>query len=109
MRTISKQYLNLTDAGGTLIQSKNVAEDTETVTVEKLLITNTDTTTVEISIWLYLATATPTTVYILKAVPIKVGETLDVFVDTPFKYDGYYALLADAAAGHTADVIINYY
>ena len=29
MRPISKQYLNLTDAGGTLIQSKNVAEDTE--------------------------------------------------------------------------------
>ena len=75
--------------------------------IEKCLITNTDTETVQATLTLYQALASPTTIYILYKCEIKVGETLDVFPDTPIAFDDYYSLRAQMETGQTADIIIN--
>ena len=108
MYSVKHIYTNLTDAGATFIVGSQDAIGVANRVVERLIICNTDNTAINVDLFLYNASATPSTVKILSGVELAIGETLDVFPDKSFAYDDYYDLKGDAAAGHTADVIINY-
>jgi len=108
MFTEVNQYQNVTDGGIVLISSTQSSVGLENRIINRVLITNTDTETITFQLFLYNASGVPTTVYILKDVPINVGETLDLFPDRSFSYDAYYALRAVTGTGHTADILMNY-